>query len=73
MRTAIIGIYGEKVDVGELKCQIKELVIKLHGKENIRTTGIKRSERFDNFGTRIYVRITKTTKMPLRLPEEVRR
>lgn len=70
MRTAIIGIYGEKVDVGKLKCQIKELVIKLHGKENIRTTGIKRSERFDNFGTRIYVRITRAPKISLRLPEE---
>ena len=80
MRTAIIGIYGEKYEVEELVSHIEVLLTNLYGKKNFRPTKIQKSKRFDNFGVRIYVNIQRASKVAeflpktrLRLPEEARR
>ena len=75
--SAIIGIYGGKYEVEELVSHIEVLLTSLYSKENVRTTKIRKSKQFDNFGVRIYVRVTRVAKFlsppktNLRLPEEV--
>lgn len=71
---AIIGIYGEKDNVKELKCQVEELLVKLYGKENVHPTEIQKSKQYNNFAVRIYVNIPSeievTEFLPTTLTEE---